>query len=52
LTFVPDSGYTSSAERTAIADTYIKNLRKKIEEMPAKPRRIVTVYGVGYKFEA
>ena len=37
-------------ERTI--DVHIKNLRQKIEESPSKPRRIVTVYGVGYKFEA
>jgi phosphate regulon transcriptional regulator PhoB len=36
-------------ERTI--DVHIKNLRQKIEESPSKPRRIVTVYGVGYKFE-
>jgi len=37
-------------ERTM--DVHIKNLRQKIEESPSKPKRIVTVYGVGYKFEA
>lgn len=29
---------------------HIKNLRKKIEDDPAKPRLIQTVYGVGYRF--
>lgn len=37
-------------ERTI--DSHIKNLRKKIEPEPEKPRYIVTVYGVGYKMEA
>lgn len=37
-------------ERTI--DVHIKNLRQKIEESPSKPRHIVTVYGVGYRFEA
>lgn len=30
-------------------DSHIKNLRKKIETNPAKPRHIKTVFGVGYK---
>ena len=36
-------------ERTI--DSHIKNLRKKIEPEPEKPRYIITVYGVGYKME-
>jgi DNA-binding response OmpR family regulator len=36
-------------ERTI--DSHIKNLRKKIEPEPEKPRYIITVYGVGYKLE-
>jgi len=36
-------------ERTM--DVHIKNLRQKVEESPSKPKRIVTVYGVGYRFE-
>jgi len=35
-------------ERTV--DVHIKNLRKKIEPNPRKPRYILTVYGVGYRF--
>ena len=31
-------------------DVHIKNLRRKIEEDRANPTRIVTVFGVGYKF--
>jgi two-component system, OmpR family, alkaline phosphatase synthesis response regulator PhoP len=31
-------------------DAHIKNLRRKIETDPAEPRYILTVYGVGYKF--
>lgn len=30
-------------------DTHISNLRKKIEDDPANPRRLQTVYGVGYR---
>jgi DNA-binding response OmpR family regulator len=31
-------------------DTYIKNIRQKIEDNPKEPKYIVTVYGTGYKF--
>ena len=33
-------------------DSHIKNLRRKIEPSPSEPRYILTVYGVGYKFNA
>jgi DNA-binding response OmpR family regulator len=36
-------------ERTV--DAHIKNLRAKVEPDPRAPRYIVTVYGVGYKFQ-
>lgn len=32
-------------------DTHIKNIRQKIEDNPKKPNYIVTVYGIGYKFQ-
>ena len=31
-------------------DVHIKNLRKKIEPNPRKPRYVLTVYGAGYRF--
>ncbi len=31
-------------------DSHIKNLRQKIEENPAKPEHIKTVFGMGYKY--
>ena len=31
-------------------DAHIKNLRRKIEDDPADPRYVLTVYGVGYQF--
>jgi two-component system, OmpR family, alkaline phosphatase synthesis response regulator PhoP len=41
-------GYTyEGMERTL--DSHIKNLRKKIEDDPAEPRYIETVFGVGYR---
>ena len=36
-------------ERTV--DAHVMNLRRRIEPDPTKPRRIVTVFGVGYRFE-
>lgn len=36
-------------ERTV--DTHIKNIRQKIEDNIKEPRYIITVYGVGYKFQ-
>lgn len=36
-------------ERTI--DVHIKNIRKLIESDPAHPRRIITVWGVGYRME-
>ena len=36
-------------ERTI--DAHIKNLRQKIEDDPQRPAYVVTVFGVGYKFQ-
>jgi two-component system response regulator RegX3 len=38
-------------DRRAI-DVHVSNLRRKIEQDPRKPRRLVTVRGVGYKLVA
>ncbi len=35
---------------TAVA-VYVQRLRKKIEENPAEPKHILTVFGQGYRFE-
>lgn len=32
-------------------DTHIKNIRYKIENNPKKPRYIISIYGMGYKFQ-
>jgi DNA-binding response OmpR family regulator len=42
-------GY-DSYPTTRTVDTHILNLRKKIEEDPANPAYILSVYGGGYKF--
>ncbi|HVX19656.1 MAG TPA: response regulator transcription factor [Acidimicrobiales bacterium] len=36
---------------TKTLDVHIKRLRAKVEEDPSNPQRIVTIRGVGYKFE-
>jgi DNA-binding response OmpR family regulator len=33
-----------------IIDVHIKNLRQKLENEPKKPKYIITVHGIGYKF--
>ena len=44
-------GYDSEifAERTA--DVHIRHLRQKLEADPSAPRHILTVRGLGYRFE-
>ncbi|MGL6234082.1 MAG: winged helix-turn-helix domain-containing protein [Segniliparus sp.] len=37
---------------TKTLDVHVKRLRSKIEDDPAKPERLVTVRGLGYKLEA
>ncbi|MCD4671043.1 MAG: response regulator transcription factor [Anaerolineaceae bacterium] len=43
-------GFAIESYERAI-DAHIKNIRRKIEPNPREPRYILTVYGVGYKFE-
>ena len=37
---------------TKTLDVHVKRLRSKIEDDPSNPRRITTIRGLGYKFEA
>ena len=42
-------GYTFAAE-TSTVTVHVRRLREKIEADPAHPRRLLTVWGVGYRF--
>ena len=43
-------GYDFAGD-TRTVDVHIRWLRQKIEKDPANPQRLITVRGVGYKFE-
>lgn len=45
-------GYEASESNSNIVELAVRRLRKKIEEDPSNPRRLLTVRGVGYKFVA
>jgi two-component system response regulator RegX3 len=36
---------------TKTLDVHVKRLRSKLEADPANPQRIVTIRGLGYKYE-
>ena len=44
-------GYEYTGD-TRTVDVHVRWLREKIEDDPGKPRRLVTMRGVGYKLEA
>lgn len=44
-------GYDSRVGSVRTVDVHIRHLREKLEQDPADPRWIVTVRGVGYRFE-
>ncbi|MFC1712663.1 response regulator transcription factor [Candidatus Poribacteria bacterium] len=44
-------GYDDFPTQRAI-DTHVARLRQKLEDDPAQPKHILTVYGAGYKFQA
>ena len=42
--------WTSDDVTTRTVDTHIWHLREKLEDEPAKPKHIITVHRIGYKF--
>jgi len=44
-------GYDSDIGSERTVDVHIRHLREKLEDTPANPRWLVTVRGVGYKFQ-
>jgi DNA-binding response OmpR family regulator len=44
-------GYSPTMQ-TRTVDNQILKLRKKVEENPSDPRHILTIHGVGYRFES
>lgn len=43
--------YSSDTSSTRTVDVHVASLRQKLEDSPKKPRWIVTVPGMGYKFQ-
>jgi two-component system alkaline phosphatase synthesis response regulator PhoP len=44
-------GYDSEVSQDRTVDVHIRHLREKLEDEPAHPRWLVTVWGIGYKFQ-
>jgi len=44
-------GYASDVGSDRTVDVHVRHLREKLEDDPADPRWLVTVRGMGYKFE-
>jgi DNA-binding response OmpR family regulator len=44
-------GYDSEVGSDRTIDVHVRHLRQKLEQDPANPRWLLTVRGVGYKFE-
>jgi two-component system, OmpR family, response regulator RegX3 len=38
--------------RDRVIDNHVVSLRKKIEDDPAAPRHLISVRGLGYRFDA
>lgn len=45
-------GYSSDIGNDRTIDVHIRHLREKLEEDPATPRWLITVRGLGYKFQS
>src|SRR5262245_3793503 len=46
-----DKVWPDTACGDRVVDTHVSNLRKKIEKDPAEPRHLVSVRGMGYRFD-
>jgi DNA-binding response OmpR family regulator len=44
-------GYSSDLSSERLVDVHIRHLREKLETDPARPERILTVRGMGYKYQ-
>jgi len=44
-------GYDDDVFDDRTVDVHMRHLREKLEDIPAEPRYLITVRGVGYKFE-
>ena len=44
-------GYDDTVGSDRTVDVHVRRLREKIEADPSSPRHLVTVRGVGYKFQ-
>jgi DNA-binding response OmpR family regulator len=53
--FVPSPGAKEPPDTTfvtdRVADNHVVTLRKKVEPEPSEPRYIVSVRGLGYRFD-
>jgi DNA-binding response OmpR family regulator len=46
-----DKVWTDTTCGDRVVDTHVSNLRKKIEKDPANPRYLISVRGMGYRFD-
>ena len=46
-----DAVWTDTSCSDRVVDTHVANLRKKIESDPSEPRHLVSVRGMGYRFD-
>jgi DNA-binding response OmpR family regulator len=46
-----DQVWTDAHCGERVVDTHVSNLRRKIEEDPAEPRYVVSIRGMGYRFD-
>ena len=47
-----DKVWTDTACVDRVIDTHVSNLRRKLEPVPSSPRHLISVRGMGYRFDA